>query len=312
MTQAVSNTLDAATTISPLRSGFVAITGRPNVGKSSLLNRILGFKLASTSSKPQTTRHRVHGVKTTEQCQTIYVDTPGFHRGRGGRKIFKLMNKTAVSAMKEVNAIVFVCESMRWTPEDDAVLQAITNVGVPVILCINKVDKVLKKDQLLPFIQQVASKADFVDVIAVSGKHGHQVEALETLIENQLETVDAFYFPKEQQSLESDKFFAAEMVREQVMRQLGDELPYSTVVEIETFTDEDKLVRIHAIVWVERSSQKGIVIGKGGERLKNIGSKARHSIESRFGKKVFLKLLVRVREGWSDDERALRSFGYLD
>jgi GTPase len=292
------------------RCGFAAIIGRPNVGKSTLLNRIVGQKLTITSSRPQTTRHKILGIKTSPEGQAIYVDTPGLHRA-GKSAINRYMNRTAKSALGGVDAVLWVIEALRWTEEDQDILAALADTAAPVILVINKVDKVEDKAALLPFLQEVAQKREFVALIPLSARGGDNVERLETLVMSLLPEGAAF-FPEDQVTDRSERFLAAELLREKLMRRLGEELPYAVTVQLETFSEQNGVLHIHAVIWVEKESQKAIVIGKGGAVLKEIGQRARISMEQAFGAKVFLKTRVRVKESWSEDERLLRQLGYDD
>jgi GTPase len=300
------------------RLGYVALAGRPNVGKSTLLNHLVGEKISITSRKPQTTRHRLLGVKTLSQAQIIYVDTPGLHRD-AKTALNRYMNRAATTALSGVDAVIWVVEALRWSSEDQHVLQILQNLkDVPVLLAVNKIDRMEDRAQLLPYLEQCAAKFNFHDIIPLSAKNGVNLDALEqSLI--QVLPLGSPQFPADQLTDRSERFLAAEMVREKLMRKLGDELPYSLSVEIERFQTEapDKpghlpLLRINALIWVERKSQKAIVIGKQGEVLKAVGSEARQDMERLFGCKVFLELWVKVKSGWADDERALRQFGYHD
>lgn len=292
------------------RCGYVAIVGRPNVGKSTLLNHILGQKLSITSRKPQTTRHRILGIVTREKSQTIYVDTPGIH-GEERKAINRYMNRAAVSALGDVDLVLFVIDGLKWTPDDELVMEKIRNVSVPVMLLVNKVDTIEDKEELLPRIGELTRQYEFAEVVPVSALRGHNVERLQELIQARLPFSPPF-FREDQITDRSSRFLAAEAIREKVMRQLGDEVPYEITVEIEEFKQEGKLKRISALILVEREGQKAIVIGDGGQRLKRIGSEARQDMEKLFGGKVMLSLWVKVRGGWSDDERALKSLGYDD
>ncbi|MDT8384667.1 MAG: GTPase Era [Gammaproteobacteria bacterium] len=291
-------------------SGYVAIVGRPNVGKSTLLNRILGQKISITANRPQTTRHRILGVKTTADNQVVYVDTPGLHLG-GKRAINRYMNRTASGSMMDVDAIIFVVDRTVWTEEDEHVLEKLKQATVPIFLVINKVDTVKEKDVLLPHLTMLSEKHRFYQMIPVSAKLGDGVQQLETEIEHVLPVSERF-FPVDQVTDRSERFMASEFVREKLVRSLTQELPYSTTVEIEKFILEQGVRHIHAIIWVEREGQKGIIIGKQGQQLKRIGELARKDMERAFDGKVFLQLWVKVRTGWADDERALRSLGYQD
>jgi len=292
------------------RSGYVALVGRPNVGKSTLLNRILGQKLSITSRKPQTTRHQILGIKTEGDDQVIYVDTPGLHKD-GGKAINRYMNRAASSALSGVDIVVFLVDRDRWTDEDDIVLEKLQHSKVPVILAVNKVDRSTDKEWLLPHLQRLSAKMSFCEIIPISAKQGHNVERLEATILERLPQ-GMHYFPEDQITDRSSRFLAAELVREKIMRQLGDELPYQMTVEIEEFAFEASLLNISALILVERQGQKKIIIGNKGERIRLIGQEARIDMERMFDSKVMLRLWVKVKSGWSDDERALRSLGYDD
>lgn len=291
--------------------GFVAIVGRPNVGKSTLMNRILGQKISITSRRPQTTRHQVMGIKTEGEAQFIYVDTPGIHiQSRDRNKaINRFMNQAATQALRDVDCVVFLIDRTRWTDEDDVVLDKLTHVKAPVILAVNKVDRMDDKSDLLPWLEKLQAKRAFAAILPLSAKHGSNVPELEGEIAKYLPE-SIHYFPDDQITDRSQRFLAAELVREKVMRQLGDELPYQMTVEIEEFRDEQRIIHISALMLVERSGQKKILIGENGERIKNIGREARLEMERAFGAKVMLNLWVKVKRGWSDDDRALKSLGY--
>lgn len=290
--------------------GYVAILGRPNVGKSTLLNQLIGQKLSITSRKPQTTRHQIIGIKTTEQAQIVYVDTPGINKS-GDIALHRYLNKAAKSIVPDMHVILFVIEALRWTDDDEIVLNTLSQAECPIILTVNKVDKVKDKDELLPFLHNVAQKADFADVLPVSATKAVQINELEREIIRHLPASEAYY-PEDQLTTRSSRFMASEIIREKVIRLLGDELPYVTSVEIEKYDDQPKLLKLHALIWVERENQKPIVIGKKGEMLKRIGTQARQALEKFFDKKVHLQTWVKVRSGWSDDERALAQLGYQD
>jgi GTP-binding protein Era len=290
------------------RCGYVALAGRPNVGKSTLLNRILGQKISITSRRPQTTRHRVLGIKTQETAQLIYVDTPGIH-DYSGRALNRHMNRTASSALLDVDVVVVLVDGLKWTRDDDLVLKKLDKLDCPVILAVNKIDLLANRDELLPRLQELSGKYTFEQVIPVSATKGDNVTALERAIETLLPQAPAM-FPEDQVTDRSVRFLAAELVREKLFRKLGRELPYGLTVEIESFKSEPGIAHIHALIWVERKSQKKIVIGKQGRLLKEVGIEARKDIEVLIEGKVNLKLWVKVKEGWADDERALRSLGY--
>lgn len=292
------------------RCGYIAIVGRPNVGKSTLLNHILGQKISITSRKPQTTRHRVLGIKTQGAVQAIFVDTPGLHRGEK-RAINRFMNREASTSLRDVDVILLVIEAGRWLDEDAWVLEQVKLATSPVVLVINKVDKLDDKAQLLPFISARTEEFDYADVLPVSALRTDNLAALEKTIDSYLPT-GPHLFEEDQITDRSMRFLAAETVREKITRQLGDELPYAMAVEIEEFKLEGKVTHISAAIYVERDGQKKILIGSGGSRLKSIGQEARKDIERLIDGKVMLNLWVKVKSGWSDDERALRSLGYTD
>lgn len=292
------------------RSGYVAIVGRPNVGKSTLMNHILGQKISITSHKPQTTRHRILGIKTEADYQAIYVDTPGLHLN-AKKAMNRYMNRAATTSLEDVDLILFVVDAARWSDEDDNVLKRLGNQSTPVVLVVNKVDKIKDKEQLLPLLQSLSEKMAFAAVLPLSALKGTNVQELEKEVLKALPESEAIY-PEEYVTDRSERFLAAEIVREKLMRNMGKELPYATTVEIEQFKEEDGLLRIHGLIWVERASQKKIVIGRGGERLKEIGKQARIDMERLFDAKVFLQLWVKIKEGWSDNERILGSLGYKD
>jgi len=290
------------------RSGYVAIIGRPNVGKSTLLNYILGQKLSITSRKPQTTRHKIMGIKTENDVQVVYVDTPGMHENHD-KALNRYMNKAAQSAVKDVDVIVFMIDRTKWTSEDEMVLKSLQYVKCPVILAVNKVDFLADKEDLLPTLQKLDAKGDFAHIVPMSAKSGHNVERLESIITSFI-SQGMHLFPEDQITDRSSRFLAAELVREKIMRQLGDELPYSMTVEIEEFRYEDSLLVISAAILIDRQSQKHIIIGEKGSRLKQIGRDARLDMEEMFECKVMLNTWVKVKSGWADSERALKSLGY--
>ncbi len=293
----------------PLRCGLVAIAGRPNVGKSTLLNRLLGMKISIVSRKPQTTRNRIIGISTRDDYQVVYVDTPGIH-AREARQLNRMLNRNAVAAIQGVDLVLFVVEALKWTDDDELVLERIRASGLPVIAVVNKVDLLKDKDALLPYLQELSQRHPFEAIIPLAASRGLNIDPLEPEIARRLPESDVFLYPEDQVTDRSERFLVAELVREQLMRQLGQEVPYSTTVEIERFRNERGVAHIHAAILVERDGQKAIVIGKGGRQLKEIGQRARLQIEQLLGRKVYLELWVKVREGWSDDERALRSLGF--
>ena len=292
------------------RCGYVAIVGRPNVGKSTLLNHILGQKLSITSRKPQTTRHQLLGIKTEGDTQAIYVDTPGLHL-RDEKAINRYMNRAASSALKDVDLVLFLVDRDRWTDEDDLVLEKVKQVDCPVLLVVNKIDRLNDKSELLPLLEQLAEKHSFTEIVPVSALRGHNRDDLEAVIERYLPE-GIHLFPEDQVTDRSERFLAAELVREKIMRQLGEEVPYAMTVEIEEFKVSPRLIEISALILVERQGQKKILIGEKGSRLRQIGTEARKDMERAFDSKVMLRLWVKVNSGWSDDERALRSLGYND
>jgi GTP-binding protein Era len=292
------------------KSGYVAIIGRPNVGKSTLLNHILGFHLSITSKKPQTTRHRLLGIKTTTTAQAVYIDTPGLHTKYTGA-IHNYMNKEAISTLQDVDVIVFVLDGIKLTVEDEYVIELLEQCQQPIILVINKIDKIKNKEILLPFIEQLEQRLNLAQILPISASKGTNIAALEQQIELFL-TISTAYFPEEQITDKSDRFLASELIREKLMRLLGQELPYAIAVEVEAFEEEATIIKISGVIWVERSNQKSIIIGSKGQQLKEVGKQARISMERLYDKKVFLKLWVKVKEGWSDDQKALKSLGYFD
>jgi GTP-binding protein Era len=290
------------------RCGYVAIVGRPNVGKSTLLNRLLGQKLAITSDKAQTTRHSVLGIKTRDQSQAIYVDTPGIHE-RGGSALNHYLNLTARAALAEVDLILFVVEALRFTGEDAKALRAVADSGARAIAVVNKVDGIKDKQRLLPYLQELAARYAFLELVPVSAATGEQIEALERLVMETLPEGERV-FPPDQLTDRSERFFAAELLREQLTRRYGEELPYRTTVEIERFQDEGGRYRISALIWVERPGQKAIVIGNKGEALKAAATQARMEMQQLFGCPVHLDVWVKVNKSWSSNEAALARLGY--
>ena len=290
------------------RCGYIAVMGRPNVGKSTLINRILGQKLNITSRKPQTTRHNVLGIKTEGDTQAIYVDTPGLHKEQK-KAINRLMNRSAESVINDVDAIVFVVDATQWQEGDEHALEKVKQESFPVFLVINKIDKLEDKAMLLPYIEKISQRFDFKEIIPLCALSGVAVDSLEKTLYQALPE-NPFFFDEEQITDKTERFLAAEIIREKLMRQLGNELPYELTVEIESFKEEEKTIHINALVLVERDSQKSIVIGKQGQRLKSVGTEARKDMERLLHKKVMLTIWVKVKQGWSDDERALRSLGY--
>lgn len=292
------------------RCGYVGLVGRPNTGKSTLLNRLLGQKISITSKRPQTTRHRILGIKTGKSSQVIYVDTPGLHH-YSGRAMNRHMNKSASRVLGDVDVVVFLVEGLRWTTDDELVLKKLAPVNCPVVLAVNKVDLIANKEELLPMLKLLSGKRRFEQIIPISARKGDNVAELNACVEALLPE-SAPFFPADQVTDRSERFLVAERVREKLFRKLGKELPYGLTVEVEHFRREGRIIHIHALIWVERRSQKNIVIGKQGAVLKEVGRQARVEIEGLLDSKVNLKLWVKVKEGWADDERALRSLGYTD
>lgn len=293
------------------RCGMIAIVGRPNVGKSTLLNKLLGQKVSITSKKPQTTRHRIIGIDTRDELQAIYVDTPGLHKEEK-RAINRLMNRSASSSISDVGLILFLVEGTHWVEDDQLVLDKIKASGVDCWLLVNKTDNVKEKKELLPHLEWLAEQHDFQKILPISAKHGTQVDQLREWVFESLPASE-HYFPEDYITDRSERFLAAEIIREKLMRFTGDELPYSVTVEIEQFKlAENGVYRINGLILVERETQKRMVIGKGGKSLKMIGQEARKDMERLFDNKIFLELWVKVKSGWADDERALRSLGYMD
>lgn len=287
---------------------MVAIVGRPNVGKSTLLNHLLGQKLSITSRKPQTTRQQLLGVRTEGDSQLIFIDTPGIHLGQT-KAVNKLMNKSAASAMTEVDVTLMLCDRTRWTDEDELALEWVSRQQGPVALLINKVDLLQDKDVLLPFTTSLSSRVDFDAVFPISALRKQGLEDLVHYIKR-LAPFGPHLFPEDHVTDKTQRFLAAELVREKIVRQLGDELPYATAVEIEEFAEDERgILHINALILVERAGQKKILVGESGERLKSIGTAARKDMERAFDCKVMLKLWVRVKAGWSDDLRALKTLG---
>ena len=290
------------------KSGLVSIIGRSNVGKSTLLNHLIEHKVSITSRKPQTTRFRVLGIKTKGLCQAVIIDTPGYHRGQK-RALNKYMNKVALSAMTGIDILLFVVEALKWKEEDQFLLQKILKGLNKVILVINKIDKLKQKDRLLPYIDQLTDKHDFMDIIPISALKGKNIKRLEKLILTNLPTAKHLY-PEEQTTDMTEKFLISETIREKCIARVGQEIPYRIAVTIDQFEEKDLILLISAIVYVEKKSQKGILIGLGGKNLKSIGTSSRKELERTFQKKVMLKLWVKVKKNWTDNETIMKSMGY--
>ena len=293
------------------RCGFAALVGRPNVGKSTLLNALLGRKLSIVSPKPQTTRTRLHGVLNRPGLQIVFVDLPGLH-ARQPRALNRFMNRMALASLADSDVNLFVVEAMRWTDEDEQALAELRQAGRPILLLVNKVDRVKPREKLLPYLEQVSQKAEFAGIVPVSALKRDNLDRLPELIATHLPE-SPLLFPPEHVTDASERFMAAEIIREKLTLRLQQELPYGIAVEIEAMgelEDEPGKLLIQAVIWVERAGQKAIVIGKGGAQLKEIGRAARLDLKAHFGRPVHLELWVKVREGWSDDERILRRFGF--
>jgi GTP-binding protein Era len=290
--------------------GFVAIVGRPNVGKSTLLNYIMGEKISITADKPQTTRHKIIGVKTVADRQALFIDTPGMHINQK-KAINREMNKAARSALHDVDAVVFVVEALQWNEEDDLVLECVQNLPCPVFLLVNKIDMIKNKDQLLPHLAELAKKMNFAEIIPCVATKGQQVDVLEQKVFAVLPP-SPFLYPADQITDKALSFRLAEIIREKLTRVLNEELPYALSVEIENIKQAETQLVVHAVIWVERESQKGIVIGKHGALLKQIGQQARMDMNHILKTSVHLELWVKVRENWTDDKRALKNLGYMD
>jgi GTP-binding protein Era len=290
-----------------LKSGYVAIVGRPNVGKSTLLNRLVGEKISIVSRKAQTTRHRIAGILTRPDAQFVFVDTPGFQT-RHTSALNRAMNRGVTQALADVDVVVFVVEAGRFDAQDKAVIRLLPK-DRPVVLAVNKTDQLKDKAALLPILASLSGEFSFVAIVPVSAAKGSQMDDLLSEVRKHLPH-DEVLFGEDEITDRSERFLAAEYVREKLFRLLGDELPYSSTVEIDKFETEGTLRRISATIVVDRPAHKGIVIGKGGETLKRIATEARQDMERLFDGKVFLEVFVKVKSGWSDDERLLKSLGY--
>jgi GTP-binding protein Era len=300
----------ASTQDSDFRFGYVSIIGRPNVGKSTLLNQILGQKVSIVTAKPQTTRQRIAGIKTTSQGQVVYVDTPGIHHS-ARRALNRYMNRVAQASFKDVDLVLFLVEAGNWTRQDEFVARALAGVKVPVILVLNKVDLLPDKATLLKFVDDNFRDRNFTAIMMVSAKNGSGIGELEKQVLDRL-PFSRPYYDEDQFTDRSERFLAAEMIREQLTLRLHQELPYSLTVQIEEFKRKGGLLTIGAIIWVERESQKQITIGKNGAVLKQVGSGARIALEELLGEKVYLRLWVKVSKDWSDNEKSIERFGYTE
>ena len=291
----------------PLKSGYVAIVGRPNVGKSTLLNRLIGEKISIVSRKAQTTRHRILGILTNPDAQYVFVDTPGFQT-KHTNALNRAMNRGVTQALADVDVVLFVVEAGRFDDKDTAVLNLLP-ADRPVIAVVNKTDQIKDKTQLLPFLAKLGARRDFAAIIPVSAAKGKQLDDLLVETRKHLPHTELL-FGEDEITDKSEKFLASEYIREKLFRLIGDELPYAATVEIEKFELDGDLRRIHAAIVVDRDGHKAIIIGKGGETLKRIASEARQDMERLFDGKVFLEVFVKVKSGWADDERLLKRLGY--
>jgi GTP-binding protein Era len=293
-----------------MNCGFVALIGRPNVGKSTLMNHLLKQKISITSRKPQTTRHRILGINTTEAGQVIYMDTPGMHNNEK-RAMNRYLNRTAETTLLGVDVIVWLIDGLSWHEYDEVIFKKLEQAGLPVILAVNKVDKVKDKDAILTFFAEAQHRFPFEHLVPISALKRTNLDQLESLIMKLLPENDLIY-PEDQITDRPERFLAAEIVREKLTRRLGDELPYALTVEMERYEELPNITKIYAVIWVERLTQKNIVIGKDGEMLKKVGTDARFDIEKLIGQKVYLQLWVKVKKNWSDNERAMQSLGFND
>lgn len=292
------------------KCGYVAVIGRPNVGKSTLINQIVGEKVSIVTAKPQTTRHQILAIHTSSEGQILFIDTPGMHVGHT-KALNKYMNRAAASAVVDVDLILFLVESLRWTKDDEQALKALQHTKTPVILIVNKADLVKRKEQLLPYADKIFKQYDFEDIYYISASKGKGVKDLEAKIYQHLPESENFY-QEDQLTDKSTKYLVSELIREQLMLRLHQEIPYSVTVEVESFKDKGNIVHIHALIWAEREIQKNMIIGKQGETLKKVGSLARREIELLVGKKVHLKLWARVKSAWANNDRLLQQLGYKD
>jgi len=294
--------------MSNTRCGFVAVVGRPNVGKSTLINAVMGAKISIVTAKPQTTRHRILAVHTTDAVQIIFVDTPGLHR-KAGKAMNRMMNRTAASALADADLVLFVSEAGRWTEEDGDVLRRLQSISAPVVAVLNKVDLVQPREKLLQVIAEASDRFEFAHILPLSAKKHDNLDALMTLIPDYLPESPQL-FPADVQTDRSIEFQATEIIREKLTLSLHQEVPYGLTVQIERFETDADRTTIHAVIWVERDSQKGIVVGKGGGVLKRVGTAARRELKAQLGRPVHLELWVKVKDNWADSEKDLQSLGY--
>lgn len=292
------------------RSGFVVLVGRPNVGKSTLLNRLVGRKISIVSPRPQTTRHRILGVLHRPDAELVFVDTPGLHQ-RGGRLLNKLMHRAALAGAEDVDVLAVVIESRGLRAGDRLSFELVRTLGKPAVLVINKIDRLKDKRELLPLMAECARRADFAEIVPVSARSGDGVEALVKTLVQKLPEAPAG-FPDDTVMVRSDRFLTGELIREQLFLQLGEELPYAAAVEVTDFETGERLMYIRAVIWIEKANHKAIVIGAGGGRLKEIGTRARLEIEKHLGRRCHLELNVKLRRGWDEDLRMLKTLGYAE
>jgi GTP-binding protein Era len=291
-----------------MRCGFVAVVGRPNVGKSTLINALMGTKVSIVTAKPQTTRHRILAVHTTRDVQIIFIDTPGIHR-KAGKAMNRLMNRTASSALGDADLVLFVSEAGRWTEEDGDVMGKLRSVGAPIVAVLNKVDTVKPKERLLEIITEMSGRHEFADIVPLSAKKHDNLDALMNLIPGYLPESPQL-FPEDMQTDRGIEFHVTEVIREKLTQSLHQEIPYGLTVQIERFDTGKDRTTINAIIWVERDSQKGIVVGKGGSVLKRVGREARLELKEMLGRPVHLELWVKVKDNWADNEKDLQRLGY--
>ena len=288
--------------------GYIALAGRPNVGKSTLMNQILQQKISITSRKPQTTRHSILGLDTVDDTQFVYVDTPGIHQ-HSKKTLNNMMNKTALKVLRDVDVIAFIVDGTHWKDDDEYVFQMIQQASAPCVLVVNKIDKLKDKQLLLPWIDKIRSRHPFQAIIPLSARTGSQVDVFQKTVKTFMPE-GPFLFPEDQSTDRSTRFMCAELLREKIFRFCGQELPYSTSIEIESFKDEEKLVRIHILIMVDKPKHKLMIIGDKGAKLKEIATLARLDMEKLLGKKVFLQCWCKVKSGWADNERLLKQMGY--
>jgi GTP-binding protein Era len=289
--------------------GFIAIVGRANVGKSTLLNQLIRQKISITSRKAQTTRHQIMGIDTDSRHQLIYIDTPGLHQAGKKHALHRYMNQCAIDVLNDVDVIVMVCEALAWREEDDLVIRQLKHIDSPVILAINKIDRVKNKAQLLPFIEQVSQRYAFANIVPISAQRDLQIAVLRETIVPYL-PAGPFLYEADQITNRSTRFLASEIIREQLFRLLGDELPYSVTVQIERFEQRENIIHIAGLILVDKANHKQMIIGHKGQKLKQVGQSARAQLEKLVDSKVYLQLWVKVKSGWADNATLLTELGY--